>query len=315
MAFGSTTVSRDRLKAELEAFRDAQVMSASATEKESILTRIHGTDAAKKTYSPEFVAFILNDLMVDAAIIEEVGARKLTPKATVSASARADLAKNFNGEENYAKIPKLLRDRLEKRQLLFDALVANTSAGAGDPKTFFEKNKNNYANVCASHILVATEQEAKAIQAELAKGGDFAALAKGKSTDTGSGAEGGELGCTSPSTYVPEFAAATIAQPLNEVGAPVKSQFGFHLIKVTKRTDATFEDVKTQIESDLSAASEKALSDKLIERLKSTKITVDPNYAKFELAGDRGFPQIVAKTTQKAPAVPEAAASSVAASS
>lgn len=298
MTVGSTTISRDELKAELEAFEQAQLLSVPKADQESLKTKIHGSDVSKKTYSPEFVAFLLNDLMIDAAITSEAAAQKVTLKSATSAKARADLAANFGGEATYKKLPTLLRTRVERRQREFEALVANASSVAGDAKLYFEKNKKNYVTVCASHILVATKEEAQTIEAELATGGDFAALAKAKSTDTGSGAAGGELGCTSPSTYVPEFAAATIAQPLNAVGEPVQSQFGYHIIKVTKRTEAKFEDVKAQIEGELSAAPERAVSEKLVARLKKAKITVDPKYAKLDPVGDQGFPRIVPKTTK-----------------
>lgn len=86
---------------------------------------------------------------------------------------------------------------------------------------------------CVSHILVATEDEAKTIKAELDAGADFATLAQEKSTDPGSGAAGGELGCQSPDSWVPEFSAAMLAAEVGEVTEPVESQFGFHLILVT----------------------------------------------------------------------------------
>lgn len=82
----------------------------------------------------------------------------------------------------------------------------------------------------AAHILVATEDEAKAIVEELAKGGDFAAIAKEKSTDPGSGANGGELGWFGLGMMVPEFENAVTALEEGKVSEPVQSQFGWHVI-------------------------------------------------------------------------------------
>ena len=86
----------------------------------------------------------------------------------------------------------------------------------------------------ALHILVATEDEAKAIKTELDGGADFAEIAKAKSTDTGSGANGGDLGWFGVGAMVKPFEDAVIAAKVGEVTAPVQSDFGWHLIKVVE---------------------------------------------------------------------------------
>ena len=86
----------------------------------------------------------------------------------------------------------------------------------------------------AVHILVATEDEAKAIKTELDGGADFAEIAKTKSTDTGSGANGGDLGWFGVGAMVKPFEDAVIAAKVGEVTAPVQSDFGWHLIKVVE---------------------------------------------------------------------------------
>jgi peptidyl-prolyl cis-trans isomerase C len=105
--------------------------------------------------------------------------------------------------------------------------------------------------VKASHILVATEDEAKAVIDELDKGGDFAAIAKDKSTDKASGAKGGDLGYFTKEDMVKEFADAAFEMKPGEVSkTPVKSQFGFHVIKVEdrrKQAPPAFDDVKDQV--------------------------------------------------------------------
>ena len=90
--------------------------------------------------------------------------------------------------------------------------------------------------VCAAHILVATEEEAADVVARLADGEDFASIATNVSIDPGSGANGGDLGCTAPSGYVPEFADATVVAAIGVPTDPVESQFGFHIILVESRT-------------------------------------------------------------------------------
>ena len=109
----------------------------------------------------------------------------------------------------------------------------------------------------ARHILVETEEEAKAIVEELKNGADFAELAKEKSTDTSSGAQGGELGWFSVGTMVTEFNDAAYALELNTVSEPVKSDFGYHIIEVKEKREVegygTLEEKKEEIREQLKA--------------------------------------------------------------
>ena len=98
--------------------------------------------------------------------------------------------------------------------------------------------------VHARHILVASEADAKAVIAELKKGGDFAAIARARSTDKASG--DGDLGFFKKADMVPEFAATAFAlKPGQVTETPVKTQFGWHVIRVEERRAApaqSFED-------------------------------------------------------------------------
>jgi peptidyl-prolyl cis-trans isomerase C len=85
----------------------------------------------------------------------------------------------------------------------------------------------------ARHILVEKEDEAKALIAKIKKGGKFEDLAKAQSKDTGSGANGGDLDFAKPDSYVPEFSAALTKLKKGEMTqTPVKSQFGYHIIRL-----------------------------------------------------------------------------------
>ncbi|MGV8954695.1 MAG: peptidylprolyl isomerase [Cypionkella sp.] len=86
----------------------------------------------------------------------------------------------------------------------------------------------------AAHILVDTEEEANKLKADLAAGGDFAALAKANSKDTGSGANGGDLGWFGLGAMVKPFEDAVVAAKVGEVTGPIKSDFGYHLILVSE---------------------------------------------------------------------------------
>jgi len=91
--------------------------------------------------------------------------------------------------------------------------------------------------VLARHILVDTAQEAIAIKQLLANGSDFAELAKAHSKDTGSGANGGNLAWSTKDAYVAEFGEAAFTQPIGEIGEPVKTEFGYHIIQVIARQE------------------------------------------------------------------------------
>jgi peptidyl-prolyl cis-trans isomerase C len=103
----------------------------------------------------------------------------------------------------------------------------------------------------ARHILVEKEDQAKAIIASLKKGGKFEDIAKKQSKDPGSGANGGDLEWATPQTFVKEFSDAMVALKKGQfTETPVKSQFGFHIIRLDDLRDTPqpkFEDVKPEI--------------------------------------------------------------------
>jgi peptidyl-prolyl cis-trans isomerase C len=146
------------------------------------------------------------------------------------------------------------------------------------------KQMPNEQEVHARHILVPTEDEAKAIAAELKKGGDFAALAKEKSKDPGA-ADGGDLGYFTREQMVPEFAEAAFKLDKGQISDPVHTQFGWHIIKVEdKRTKPTptFDQVKVQLQNYVAHRAQAELVDSLrksaqIERLDKPAAAPDPS--------------------------------------
>lgn len=108
--------------------------------------------------------------------------------------------------------------------------------------------------VKARHILVSSEEDAKKIASELKKGGGFEKIAQEKSTDKASGANGGDLGWFTKDKMVPEFADAAFKLKKGEISAPVKTAFGWHIIKAEDRRPlqpASLEESKEVIMGDL----------------------------------------------------------------
>ena len=133
--------------------------------------------------------------------------------------------------------------------------------------------------VHARHILVATEDEAKAIIAELKKGTPFDKIAKEKSTDKASGAEGGDLGWFKKSDMVKEFADAAFDLKKGQTSeTPTKTQFGYHIIKIDDRRTApppALEELSDQIREELAREAVTAQLDKIRAGSKIEKFNMD----------------------------------------
>src|SRR5256714_9859291 len=166
--------------------------------------------------------------------------------------AKAAEDKKVENSEEFKKRLAFTRSRL-----LMDSLLANEGKAATTDdamkKVYDEASKQiaGEQEVHARHILVETEDEAKAIEDELKKGADFAELAKKKSKDPGA-SDGGDLGFFTKDQMVPEFSSVAFSLEPGKISDPVKSQFGWHVIKVEekrKRKAPDFDQVKGQIET------------------------------------------------------------------
>ena len=166
--------------------------------------------------------------------------------------SRAAEDKKVQDSEDFKKRLAFARNRL-----LMDSLLASEGKAATNDesmkKVYEEASKqiSGEEEVHARHILVETEDEAKAVKAELDKGGDFAEVAKKKSKDPGA-SDGGDLGFFTKDQMVPEFSQVAFSLEPGTISDPVKSQFGWHIIKVEekrKRKAPDFDQVKAQIET------------------------------------------------------------------
>jgi foldase protein PrsA len=148
-----------------------------------------------------------------------------------------------------------------------------------DAQATIDENPLQFTEVCASHILVETEDEAVAVTERLDAGEDFALVATEVSIDTGTGPSGGSLGCNSAALYVPEFATAAAEAPLGEVTEPVATDFGYHVIVVESRTVATPEEVQLLMEEQAVSV---ATNEWLLEAITTPDVTVEADYGTWE---------------------------------
>lgn len=137
---------------------------------------------------------------------------------------------DFETRLNYLK-------RRALRELYFDKVIKASVSDADARKIYDDQVKllKPEEEVSARHILVATEDEAKALKEKLAKGADFAELAKENSKDPGSKDDGGSLGYFGHGQMVPQFEDIVFKLKKGEVSDPVKTQFGWHLVKLEDR--------------------------------------------------------------------------------
>jgi peptidyl-prolyl cis-trans isomerase C len=160
-----------------------------------------------------------------------------------------------------------------RKKVLVEALLEQESKSAvsdKDIKKFYDENLKPQNEVHARHILVETEAQAKDVVVKLKGGADFAQLAKEVSKDPGS--DGGDLGYITKDQVVPEFGDAAFKLDKGKISDPVKSQFGWHVIKVEdkrERKPPPFDAVKDRIKTVLM---QKANEDLVAKARQSAKI-------------------------------------------
>ena len=182
----------------------------------------------------------------------------------------------------------------EKTRKLFETETEGVAPVTDEQvATFYAENEKYFkkeAEVQASHILIgckedATEEEhteaaakAEAVRKQLAEGGDFAALAKENSTCP-SKDKGGDLGSFGSGRMVPEFEKAAFAQDIDAIGPVVKTPFGYHIIKVTNKTEATVQPLEEATEQIREHLANQGRQEKFAAFLKGLRSGADIAYA------------------------------------
>lgn len=221
-------------------------------------------DELQQTLLDQYGADALDVLITNKLIELEADKQKITVSDEEVEEELATLSESYGGETaleeavvatgmtmddvrediiNYIKTEKLLEPRIE----ITDEEL----------QTYFDENKDTFATaeqVQASHILVADEATANEVKSKLDAGEDFSELAKEYSTDTTTAESGGDLGYFSSGDMVAEFEEVAFALGVDEISAPVKTEYGYHIIKVVdhqEAKEANFEDSKEEISDTL----------------------------------------------------------------
>ncbi len=171
-----------------------------------------------------------------------------------------------------------------KKQLVIQSLIEQQTktltTDAGLKKLYAQRVEamKDQEEVRARHILVDSEAEAKKLHEQILKGADFSVLAKEKSVDKGSAMRGGDLDFFAKDRMVPEFANAAFALKKGEISSPVKSEFGWHIIKLEDRRKASvppFEQLREQI---VAEAQKQGVQDYVDTLMKAADVKyLDPN--------------------------------------
>lgn len=217
------------------------------------LINTDGATLSKEQFA-EFLAFQIQWLIIDSAALadydidptaEEVSteADRIYTDVAAEGQSREDfLAERGVTEEFLTHIARQGLIDLELREILKADVTEPTQEEIDAAR---EQAELALVSVCASHILVPTEDEAADILTRLDDGEAFGDLAAELGTD-GTAESEGSLGCASPQTYVEPFAEATMTAPIGEVYEEiVETQFGFHVILVTDRSEPTEDELPT----------------------------------------------------------------------
>lgn len=209
----------------------AQAQDKKADDK--VVAKVNGEAITEKD-----VEIALPDVLAEYPNLDSKQQKEITLDFLIEMKAAAQKAKaeKIDNSDEFKRRLSYVRERVLMQELL--AKVAKEGVNDAKIKAFYDeqvKAIKPVEEVRARHILVEGEEDAKKIMARVKGGEDFGKIAKETSKDPGSGAEGGDLGYFTKDRMVPEFAEAAFAAKVGDVAGPVKSQFGWHVIKVEDR--------------------------------------------------------------------------------
>jgi len=239
-----------------------------ALTKDKAIAKINGDAISKdELYDvmvKQYGAAAVEQLIADKIIAAEAKKEKISITDKDLDKEVEQLKQSYGGDEVFNQVlasnnttVDVLKDELKSYLTMRKLIEPQIKISEEELKTYFDENKDSLGEaeqVKASHILVEDEAVAKEVKQKLTDGADFAELAKEYSTDEGSKENGGELGFFPKGTMVAEFEDVAFSLPLNEISDPVKSDYGYHIIKVEEKKEAkeaNFEDSKATIKETL----------------------------------------------------------------
>jgi peptidyl-prolyl cis-trans isomerase C len=185
--------------------------------------------------------------------------------------------KNLQNSENVKKLFKKVKEEIIIQEFIDREVSSKAGVSDSEIENYYRENQNNYvepAKIRACHILVDSELVAKKVQEDLKNGRDFAELAKEYSLDIPSKDKGGDLGYFSKGTFLPEFELACDKLNIGEISEVIKTELGYHIIKVLDKKEAEpkkLEEIKDDIKSELLLDKEISLYNNLLQELRKNQ--------------------------------------------
>jgi len=247
-------------------------------------TQVRGT--GEGDFDRAFTGKVLGQQIQYVLVDREIAKRKIKLVPADLQAARTEVATQAGGEDIFKGFPQAYQDTLVDRAAKVDRLtlaLAGPTSGDDAAKAYYDAHKDQFTEACVSHILVTTKEKADEVKKKIAGGADFASVARTDSRDTGSAPQGGDLGCkiNADTFNVPQFIQAVATQPINQVGDPVQTQYGFHLILVRSRSVPPFEQVADRAREKLVQASKAKLQEWINGAVANAKIVVNGKYGTF----------------------------------
>ena len=286
-------ITQNELDRELNAILGNKAYLEQVDEGFSQQTGERAVGTGKGTLNTVFVARVLERRIAYELIRQELDRRKLTVTPNDVEEARKELAESLQDEKILQAFPEGYREELLESNARVAVLQRFLERGSGDEaavKDFYEKNQAAFRINCVRHILVPDRDLAARIKGRIAGGEDFAAIARAESKDNqgpdgGSAAKGGDLGCSPSGSFVAPFEAAASSLQPGQVGDPVQTEFGFHVIQLVERKTRSLEEATPDIRRQLQPGKADALSTFIDEAFAKAKITVNPRYGEFVKSG------------------------------
>ena len=213
-----------------------------------------------KTLGQSLKESILEKLIMEKLIAKDSSSMNISITEEEIDAQMEEYISAMGGQENFDKfladndITKEFFQSNMKKELLVDKhkieFFNGITVSEDESKAYFEANKEDLVVIKASHILVATEEEGKKVLERLKNGEDFAQVATLESLESGSAAQGGELGYLSKGNMIAEFEDAAFDLEEGEISDLVKTEVGYHIIYLQDRKD-TYEELENDIILDL----------------------------------------------------------------
>jgi hypothetical protein len=270
---------------QIDAFRNAPEAAQTALHVDQLLQ--DGSDQP----AAEVVSDLLGTEVSVLAIEAELARRQVTVTDSHREIASVQVKASFGSTADKLP-PEFVQQTIDR----YANFVALDQALAVQPteeemRKQYDQHPDEYQRACVRHILLANEADATAVLDELRAGADFAALAAQRTTDEAGKADGGDLGCVPKGSFDGDFEKAVWSAPVGDLSGPFHSEYGYHVVQVTKRGLATYDEVKDDIKAEIGPQPFQSLGIWLQVHLAKANVMIDPRFGVWDGLTGRVLPR------------------------